>query len=154
MILALRRDPPSNANLLGRLFSRVIKARLVSDFCHGGIVIDGDLYQANSLHGLHKVPRGSWTPTNWVLLDVQGDDAAALALFKKHEGAQYDWMGLLAFVGLRAGRDGWMYCFEWCWLAMTGSNPTARVTPEKLLTYPLVVRSFARARIINLKDKQ
>ena len=134
MQLALRKTAANDATALQAGFCWVIKARLVSDFCHGGIVIDGDLYQANGLHGLHKVPRGSWTPTNWILFDVHGDDAAALALFKKHEGARYDWIGLLAFVGLRAGRDDWMYCFEWCWLAMTGSNSTARVTPEKLLT--------------------
>jgi hypothetical protein len=47
MILALRRDPPSNANLLGRLFSWVIKTRLVSLFCHGGIVIDVVLLQSH-----------------------------------------------------------------------------------------------------------
>jgi hypothetical protein len=140
MQLALRTTAATDATALQAAFCWVIKARLVSDFCHGAVVIDGDLYQANSLRGLHKIPRGSWTPANWVLFDVQGDDAAALALFKKHEGAQYDWIGLLAFVGLRAGRDDWMYCFEWCWLAMTGSNPGARVTPEKLLSR--AARSF------------
>jgi hypothetical protein len=26
-----------------------------------------------------------------------------------------------------------MYCYEWCWLAITGVNPRRRVTPEDLL---------------------
>lgn len=138
MQLALRTTAATDATPSQAFFCDVIKARLVSEFCHGGIIINGDLFHANGAHGLHKIPKGEWTPENWVLFDVGGDDAKALALFEKHEGAHYDFFGLLAFVGLRAGRDDWMYCFEWCWLAMIGEAPKGRVTPEKLL---LLVRS-------------
>ncbi len=133
MFLALRREAPTNPTLSQKIVCWTIKARLVSEFCHGGIVIDGVLYHATAARGLHSMQPGEWTPDNWRLEDVGGDDAAALDLFKKHAGAHYDYIGLLAFVGFRAGRDDWMYCFEWCYLAMTGKNPIGRVTVEKLL---------------------
>lgn len=133
MQLALRRDAPTNATQLQEAACWTIRARLVSEFCHGGIVIDGVLYHATAARGLHSMQPSEWTTDNWLLMDVGGDDAAALALFDKHKGAQYDWIGLLAFVGFRAGRDDWMYCFEWCYLAITGNNPVGRVTVEKLL---------------------
>ena len=133
MYLALRTKAASNATLAQKLFCEVTKARLVSDYCHGGIVIGGDLYQSNMTHGLHKVPAGEWTPGKWWLVDVGPHDAQALELFNRHAGAHYDWVGLLAFLGFHAGRDDWMYCFEWCWLAMTGKTADFRVTPEKLL---------------------
>jgi len=134
MKLALRKNAPDGASAAQRFACAAIRARLVSQYCHGGIVIDGDLYHANAAHGLHKVPAGEWEPEKWDLFDVpNSNDLHAIWLFLKHEGAHYDWIGLLAFVGLRAGRDDWMYCFEWCWLAMTGRAPQGRVTPEMLL---------------------
>ena len=149
MLLALRKDAPAGASLLQRFFCWVIKARLVSQYCHGGIVIDGVLYHSTSTLGLHKLDAVAWTPKSWDLIDIGGDDAVALSIFTRHEGAAYDWFSLLAFVGLRARDRDRMYCFEWCWLAQTGELPTFRVTPEMLTTFALgdrvtrLSRSFA-----------
>jgi hypothetical protein len=152
MILALRRDPPSNANLLGRLFSWVIKTRLVSLFCHGGIVIDGVLYHSTLARGPHKMQPGEWSPDKWDLRDVGGDDAQAIAEFEAActppEGwwrkfwwkitKGYDVFSLLAFVGPGV-RVAWLhYCFELCYRMMTGRKPTSRITAEILLLAPLV----------------
>jgi hypothetical protein len=49
-------------------------------------------------------------------------------------GTKYDWLGILGFQLPRFIHDKRkMYCFEWNYLAMTGSLPKSRVTPEKLL---------------------
>lgn len=134
MQLALRKDAARDATPFQCFACDVIKARLVSEFCHGGIVINGDLYHATATRGLHKVPKGEWTPDLWVLRDVpQADEARALRNFARHKGAKYDWFSLLAFVGVRAKDDARLYCFEWCYYAMTGLTPQGRVTPENLL---------------------
>ena len=134
MQLALRMDAPTNATLPQLISCFAIKARLVSHYCHGGIVIDGRLYHATSARGLHVLDANKWSPTKWVLVDIGTErDTQALELFQRFEGADYDWFSLLAFVGLPIRDQNRFYCFEWCWLAMTGEHPTARVTPEQLL---------------------
>ncbi len=134
MKLALRKDAPRDATLWQRFACWLIKARLASQYCHGGVVIDGRMYHATSARGLHCLEAQEWTPEHWVLIDL-GDDqeTKALELFEQHKGAPYDWFSLLAFVGLPV-RDGErFYCFEWRWLAMTGEKPKFRVTPEMLI---------------------
>lgn len=131
MMLALKRESQKGATALQRFFSWVIRTRLVSAFSHGGIVVDGFLYHSTAQKGLHVTDR--WTPENWDLIDIGGDDRAVRNLFAQHRGAGYDWVSLLAFVGLRARDSRKMYRFEWCYLAMTGKTPSEKITPEILL---------------------
>lgn len=136
MQLALKKTPQADATLIQRLSSWAIKAQLVSKYSHGGIVINGAMYHSTSARGLHRLAPGEWTPESWDIFDVEGFDEVALALFDKHQGAAYDWLSLLAFVRIRGARDASkMYCFEWCWLAMTLHVNDERVTPEMLLTW-------------------
>ncbi len=150
MLLALRKSAPAGATLWQLFACWAIKARLASSYCHGAIVIDGALFHSTSNLGLHKIDAGAWTPKSWDLIDIGGDDAAALSIFNQHEGAAYDWFSLLAFVGLRVRDRYRIYCFEWCWLAQTGEWPTYRITPEMLTTLALgdrvtrLSRSFAK----------
>lgn len=147
MKIALRRDPASGATAIQRLFSKLIKVRLVSGFSHGGVVINGVLHHITGSHGLQKLPPGEWEAEKWLLVDVGGDDARAVALFdefcKPPRGLfqrltykltkGYDWFSLLAFVGPMV-RVGWlMYCFELCWFMRKGQSPEFRVTPEMLI---------------------
>jgi hypothetical protein len=142
MKLALRREAATDATVLQRAACAVIRARLVSDFCHGGIVIDGDLYHATATHGVHKVPAGEWTPERWDLFDVGNSrDEVGRALFEANKGMKYDWFSLLAFVGLRVRDASHVYCFEWCYWVMTGKVPTERVTAETLLIFALEGRT-------------
>lgn len=136
MKLALRKTAPTNATWAQRLACWAIKARLVSQYCHGGIVINGELFHATAAHGLHSLPAGQWSPDNWDLIELGDADwhTSVLRLFAHYQGVRYDWLSLLAFVGLRVRDSSRMYCFEWCWLAMTGQVATERVTPEMLLT--------------------
>lgn len=143
MLLALKKTPASDATRLDRLTSWVIKMRLVSQYSHGGVVVDGHLYQSNSSHGLHEIRAGEWSPERWDLFEVPGDDASVLSAYARLKGADYDWWSLLAFVGLRIRDASRLYCFEWCWIAQTGLSPTGRITPEMLLSDQLQ-RSQAR----------
>lgn len=145
MLIALRRDAATNANALQRIFSALIKVRLVSQYCHGGMVIDGTLYQITAAHGLQEIGPGAWTPSRWRLIDIGGDDADALAEWHRIKTPPagwrgvvwrllkgYDHFGLLAFVGV-PNTVAWLnYCFEVCW-RMAGHRVTGRVTPEMLI---------------------
>jgi len=147
MKIALRRDAAKDATAIQRLFCTLIKVRLVSQFCHGGIVIDGALYHITGSHGAQVLQPGNWTPESWLLFEVGGDDGKAIELFNDLREAPlglfqraiykltkgYDWFSLLAFVGPMV-RVSWLqYCFELCWLMSRGSSPTFRVTPEMLI---------------------
>lgn len=147
MLLALRKDPPVGATLWQRFSCWVIRARLVSQYSHGGIVIDGALYHITSFGGAHVLQPGQWSPARWDLVDVGGDDTQAVELFRRVQAPPkapmrrliwrmvngYDWFSLLAFAGPPV-RVSWLrYCFELCWLMRTGEEPSRRVTPEALL---------------------
>jgi hypothetical protein len=128
--LALRRGAAEGASTLDRLLSWVIKTRLVTRFPHAGIVIGDTLYHSTGRKGLHADVLDS---ADWVLIDIGGDDERALGLFHEYRGSGYDWVSLLAFVGIKARDSRRMYCYEWCYLAMTGKTYKGRVTPELLL---------------------
>jgi len=138
MKLALRKTPASNAPWNAKLASWAIKVRLVSQYSHGGLVIGDTLYHSTT-HGLHCEP---YSPEHWELFDL-GDslDESTLAEFKRRDGTGYDWFSLLAFVlpGKISDKRR-LYCFEWCWLGMTGISPTYRVTPEMLLRQAIKLR--------------
>jgi hypothetical protein len=142
MQLAFRRNASERSNITGRIFNAATRARLVSEYCHGGLVIDGNLYHATFNDGLHCVEAGQWEPEKWELIDI-GDarDAQALALFAKHKGAKYDAFSLLCFVGLRIHDDNRFYCFEWMMFVLDPENVTDRATPEKILNYVLTHES-------------
>lgn len=152
MLLALRRNPSEHATRWQRFACWVIKARLVSQFSHGGIVINGTLYHSTAAHGPHSLSPGEWTPERWDLFDIGGDDQRAIAEFQAActppQGwwqrvwwritKGYDTFSLLAFVGL-AVRVSWLhYCFELADRMRTGKKPRGRVTPETLLVYALL----------------
>ena len=138
MMLALRKTPPTDATAWQRRFAALTHWRLVSQYSHGGIDIGGSMYHVTAADGLH---RSSYDPTLWDTFDIGGDDAAALDLFHRLRGAQYDYIGLLGFVlPWNLNDHQRMYCFEWCALAM-GLPITARITPERLLAAATQARS-------------
>ena len=143
MQLALKKSPASDATGRDKALSWLIKARLASDYCHGGIVIGGDLYHAQPANGLCCIKAGDWSPGKWDFFDVPGaHDNQALASFRSFESTPYDWVSLLSFVGVPARHQNRFYCFEWCYLAITGRLPDDRVTPERLLAKVLCRQQF------------
>ena len=129
MKLALKTK--SDTGLLQRLFFWLTRWRLLTDYPHAGIVWGGLLMHSNLARGLHAVNFDD--QAGWRLIALPGGDRA-MDLFRVHRGTRYDWFSLLAFVLPWNVRDGnRMYCYEWCWLAMTGEIYPGRVTPEMLL---------------------
>ena len=126
---AFRRTQP--AGFWRGLFADLVRLRLVSRYCHGGIVIGGTLYHATFSGGLHSEP---FVPDGWELFPTTADEADVLARFRDRQGARYDAISLLAFLLPWRVRDRFrLYCFEWQWLGETGVSPVDRVTPEDLL---------------------
>jgi hypothetical protein len=127
--LALKHAPPKG--LFKRLFHWLTAARLLTHYPHAGIVIDGELMHSNLANGLHSEP---FKPEGWELFEVADADGMAMLHFRDFEGTPYDIFGLLAFVlPWNVSDSSRMYCYEWCWLAITGTMPRSRVTPEDLL---------------------
>lgn len=140
MKLALRTTAAKDATFAAHCAATAIKVRLVSQYCHGGMVIGNVLYHATAQHG---VVCTDFTPEHWDLIDLGNSmDADALARVLPVLGAGYDWFSLLAFVIPAEATDQqrW-YCFELCWYLMTGENPTFRVTPEMLLKQSIEINA-------------
>lgn len=113
-----------------RFFHKLTRVRLLTMYPHSGIVKDGMLMHSNLSNGLHKEP---FDPAGWDLFPLPDDDIDD-GMFDLYAGTKYDWFSLLAFVlPWRVSDGSRMYCYEWCWLVMTGENPSERITPEMLL---------------------
>lgn len=120
-------------------------------------MIDGTLYHITAAHGPQELGPGEWNPDRWRLIDIGGNDAAALAEWNRIKtppagwrGAVwkllkgYDFFSLLAFVAFFV-RVSWLnYCLEVCW-RMAGQKVTGRVTPEML--FDLAVPQFKGANL-------
>ena len=155
MKLALKKEHSVNATTPQKVFSNLIKARLVSEYSHSGVVIDGVLYHVTGSKGYDKAQPGEWDPAKWDVNDIGGDDGRAKSEFEKAstppEGGfkrfvwkllkGYDWFSLVAFVGPLV-RVSWLnYCFELSFRMITGEKPTFRVTTERLLAEGLRMKS-------------
>jgi len=139
MLLVLRAKVPESAGKLHKLTAAAIRFRLVSDYYHAGVVINGVLYHSNTSDGLHSE---LFHPIGWQVFELGTEyDTRVLELFEKHKGAGYDWFSLLAFIlpGRISDARRW-YCFEWCWYCLTGEIPTTRITPEKLFLQILLLK--------------
>ena len=131
--IALRRTAAVGAPWWQRVLCALVRWRLVSQWCHAGIVCDGVLHHVTATDGLTSTD--DWTPARWELfaLPDSARDVLQFAL-QAHAGARYDWFSLIAF--LLPGR--WsdskrLYCFELPALVL-GISTRQRVTPEKILT--------------------
>ena len=131
--VAFRRTAPVGAPWWQRALCALVRWRLVSQWCHAGIVCDGVLHHVTVTDGLTSTD--DWTQNRWDLIPMPESCRPALqAALRQHAGAKYDWFSLLAF--LLPGR--WsdrrrLYCFELPALVL-GISTRQRVTPEKILT--------------------
>ncbi|MFV0680314.1 hypothetical protein [Ottowia sp.] len=133
----MRATPSASATRPQRWFSALTRWRLCSQWCHGGVVLDGDLLHSNRAHGLHRVPAADWEPHKWHLIDLgSARDAQVATLFDVWEGTAYDVLGVLGFALPIGGDQHRLYCFEWCALAM-GIPHAQWMTPERLLLHAL-----------------
>lgn len=130
--IAFRRTAPVGAPWWQRALCALVRWRLVSQWCHAGIVCDGVLHHVTVTDGLTSTD--DWTPHRWDLFPLP--DASRFALevaLQKYSGAKYDWFSLLAFVlpGRWSDRSR-LYCFEWVGVVQT-IDTRQRVTPERIL---------------------
>lgn len=132
LYLALRRDAASNATWWQRALCALVRWRLVSQWCHAGIVRDGVLHHVTTADGLTST--NDWTPHRWELFALPDSCSYVLqTALQAYAGAKYDWFSLLAFV--LPGRwwsDHRLYCFELPALVL-GISTRQRVTPEILV---------------------
>lgn len=132
LYLALRRDAASNATWWQRALCALVRWRLVSQWCHAGVICDGVLHHVTVTDGLTSTD--DWTPNRWDLIELPGSarDVLQTAL-QAHAGAKYDWFSLLAFILPGSWSDGKrLYCFELPAIVL-GMDTRQRVTPERLL---------------------
>jgi hypothetical protein len=127
--LALRVVPPPG--FWQGLFAALTRWRLVTQYAHAGIVIDGDLVHSTLAHGVHVVPFDD--PAGWMLLPLDVPPHTAWSRAQQRIGTRYDWISLLAFVlPLPVRWSKADYCFELCHYIATGHAPTTAVTAEQL----------------------
>lgn len=132
LYLALRRDAASNATWWQRALCALVRWRLVSQWCHAGVICDGVLHHVTVTDGLTSTD--DWTPNRWDLIELPGSarDVLQTAL-QAHACAKYDWFSLLAFILPGSWSDGKrLYCFELPAIVL-GMDTRQRVTPERLL---------------------
>lgn len=116
------------------IFSKLVRARIVTEYPHAGIIANGKLLHITKKDGLHAVE--DIDLDQWDLFIVDIDSSEVLERFRKHGHCKYDLVSLLAFVlPWRVSVSEWLYCYEWCFVAITGKLPMRRVTPEDLLTF-------------------
>ena len=131
--VAFRRTAAVGAPWWQRALCALVRWRLVSQWCHAGIVCDGVLHHVTTTDGLTSTD--DWTPSRWELFALPDSSRDVLqSALQAHAGAKYDWFSLIAF--LLPGR--WsdhrkLYCFELPALVL-GISTRQRVTPERILT--------------------
>ena len=130
--VAFRRTAPAGAAWWQRALCALVRWRLVSQWCHAGVICDGVLHHVTATDGLTSTD--DWTPARWELFSLPDSARAVLqAALQAHAGARYDWFSLLAFLlPWRVSDRKRLYCFEWCALVM-GLPVAGRITPELLL---------------------
>lgn len=128
--LALRKRPKSN-NLIYWISHLAIKFRIVSAYSHGGMFDGVYLYDVTATDNMSKHVLEDKENWDFFVAPVTYDELEVRYL--KYMKYKYDWFSLLAFLGLKARDSDRLYCFEWCHIAITGENPSFKVTPEKLL---------------------
>ncbi len=137
LYLALRHSRPKS--FFHRIFDSMTRIRLVTNYPHAGVAMFGSggirLLHTNLAKGLHSQDLSGAEIEGWhfVALPKEIELSVNVRFFQRMRSG-YDWFSLLAFVlPWRVSDSSRMYCFEWCWYAMTGENPSFRVTAEMLL---------------------
>lgn len=131
MMLALYKGPPVN-DWMHSFAHWAVCAFTGSRYSHCELVIDGRSYSASARDGGVRTKVIDFTSGRWDLLPIQGDEAAAVAWFMEHDGAPYDWAGVLRFaLPFLPQRRGQWFCSEACGAALGIAQPH-KLTPWAL----------------------
>lgn len=127
--LALRKTAPPG--FFAKAFFYLTRARLLTRYPHGGVVVGDTLYHATARNGVHSMP---FDPAGWDLFATDVDELTIFNRFIRVKNAKYDWFSLFMFVSnFRIVVRNRMYCYELCHYLLTGEQAEQRVTPEDLL---------------------
>ena len=131
--IAFRRTAAVGAPWWQRALCALVRWRLVSQWCHAGVVCDGVMHHVTVTDGLTSTD--DWTPARWELFAMPDSSRDVLqSALQAHAGAKYDWFSLIAFLLPGRWSDGKrLYCFELPALVL-GISTRQRVTPERILT--------------------
>lgn len=130
MQIAFYKGPATGiTNKLGRL---LVCIGTLSRYSHCELVIQGVCYSASARDGGVRSKVIDLASGHWDVVDVPGDEAAALAWFCAHMGEAYDWMGVLRFaLPFLRQRPGKWFCSEAVAEAL-GVADSAGVSPGDL----------------------
>lgn len=132
MMLALYKGPPVN-DWMHSLAHWAVCTFTGSRYSHCELFIDGRAYSASARDGGVRAKVIDFTSGRWDLLPIQGDEAAAVAWFMEHDGAAYDWAGVLRFaLPFLPQRRGQWFCSEACAAAL-GMPGAADLSPQTLM---------------------
>lgn len=102
-----------------RLFDRVTQLWLRGNYSHCELVLETDATgryvcaSSSMMDGGVRVKHMTLNPDHWDVVSVSGSADAAWAWLRKHEGAGYDYLGLLGFVARALGHHpGRFICSE------------------------------------------
>ncbi len=134
--LALYKGPPTD--LAHKLAHWAVCTFNASPYSHCELVLDGVCWSASARDGAPGKPDGvrgkviDLTSGRWDVIDISGDESAALAWFKAHEGLRYDWAGVARFAVpfLKVSANRW-FCSEACGAALGIGQPHT-LTPRSL----------------------
>lgn len=103
-----------------------------SIYSHCELVIGGICYSASARDGSVRAKAIDLTTGRWDLIQIQGDEKAALNWFIAHQGEKYDWAGIARFaIPFLPHRSKQWFCSEACGAALGLPNPH-ELTPADL----------------------
>ena len=103
----------------GTFFDALVRFVTCSEYSHCEVVLDGVCWSSSPRDGGVRRANINLQSGHWDVIDIQGDEALALAWFKSHDGAGYDWIGLIRTVipFFPHSKTKW-FCSEACGAAL------------------------------------
>lgn len=133
MKLALYRGPAQD--LAHKIAHWAVCTFTGSIYSHCEVVINGVCWSASARDGGVRGKKVDLNSGRWDVIDLpaQMDEAAAVAWFMEHDGAAYDWAGVLRFaLPFLPQRRGQWFCSEACAAAL-GMPGAADLSPQNLM---------------------
>ncbi|MBS7660567.1 hypothetical protein I0D00_01195 [Pseudomonas lalucatii] len=119
----------------GRLFNRLIRLWTRSRYSHCELVMpDGRWLSASAMDGGVRAKRIELDLAHWDLIPLPWANTHQIqALFQRHQGKGYDWLGILAsqLLPLAVNNQRRMFCSEFC-AAGLGFPDAQRYSPALL----------------------
>lgn len=115
----------------GTFFDKLIRFATRSEYSHCEIEVNGLCFSSSPRDGGVRGKRINLESGHWDVIDIMGDEFTALAWFHEHDGAGYDWVGLVrAVIPFFPHSSTRWFCSEACGAAL--GIPAGRLSPQDL----------------------